>query len=116
MEPELDITAVSRRHVERIFHRRFDPRKVSQELMSGAPELVDLAVDLPQLLAEGAGFVKERLNRPPPSRAPLEGLRSGILAGAFVVGGSIAAVGGGSWFLWGPLFAAGLLLAVFGSS
>ena len=116
MEPELDITAVSRRHVEHIFHRRFDPRKVSQELMSGAPELVDLAVDLPQLLAEGAGFVKERLNRPPPSRAPLEGLRSGILAGAFVVGGSIAAVGGGPWFLWGPLFAAGLLLAVFGSS
>ena len=116
MEPELDITAVSQRHVERIFRRRFDPRKVSRELLSNAPEMVDLAVDLPQLLAEGAGFVEERLNRPPPSSAPWEGVRSGILAGAFVIGGAVAAVGGGPWFLWGPLFAAGLLLAVFGSS
>ena len=114
MEPELDITAVSRRHVERIFHRRFDPRKVSKELMSNAPELVDLAVDLPQLLAEGAGYFEERINAPPPSSAPFEGLRSGILAGAFVVGGSIAAVGGGPWFLWAPLFLIALVLAVFG--
>jgi len=114
MEPELDITAVSRRHVERIFRRRFDPRKVSKELMSNAPELVDLAVDLPQLLAEGAGYFEERINAPPPSSAPFEGLRSGILAGAFVVGGSIAAVGGGPWFLWAPLFLIALVLAVFG--
>ena len=114
MEPEMDITKVSRRHVERIFRRRFDPRKVGRELMSNAPELVDLAVDLPQLLAEGAGYFEERINAPPPSTAPLNGVRSGILAGAFVVGGSIAAVGGGPWFLWAPLFLVALVLAIFG--
>lgn len=114
LEPDLDVAQVSRRHVEHIFRRRFDPRKVSRELMSNAPEMVDLAVDLPQLLAEGATFLQERLNRPPPAHHPLEGLRSGILSGACLIGGVLAAVQGGAWFLWLPLFAAGLLLAVFG--
>ena len=116
MEPHLDVTQVSRRHVERIFRRRFDPRKVSKELLSNAPEIVDLAVDLPQLLAEGAGYLEERINAPPPSSAPLEGLRSAILAGAFIVGGATAAAQGGAWFLWVPLLAAGLLMALFGKA
>jgi len=113
LDPELDVVAVSQRHVRKIFRERFDPRALGSEFLSSAPELVDVAMKLPQLLTSGVSHLGESLNEQPPSD-PVEGLRSGILAGACIVGGVISVVQGGSLWLTVPLFGLGGLLALFG--
>jgi ubiquinone biosynthesis protein len=113
LDPELDVVAVSKRHVRKIFRERFDPRALGSEFVSSAPELVDVALKLPQLLTSGVSHMEESLNEQPP-QDPMEGLRSGILAGACIVGGVISVVQGGSLWLTVPLFGIGGLLALFG--
>ncbi len=112
LDPDLDVVAVSRRHVQRIFRERFNPWTIGSEVLGSAPELVDAALKLPQLLTSGVSQLEESLAEQPTS-SPLEGLRSGILAGAFIIGGVISTVQGGAWWLTIPLFTTGLLLALF---
>ena len=112
LDPDLDVVAVSRRHVQRIFRERFNPWTIGSEVLGSAPELVDAALKLPQLLTSGVSQLEESLAEQP-TGSPLEGLRSGILAGAFIIGGVISTVQGGAWWLTIPLFMTGLLLAVF---
>jgi ubiquinone biosynthesis protein len=113
LDPDLDVVAVSRRHVQRIFRERFNPWTVGSELFGSAPELVDAALKLPQLLTSGVSQLEESLAERP-TASPLEGLRSGILAGAFIIAGVISAVQGGALWLTLPLFVIGVLLAVAG--
>jgi ubiquinone biosynthesis protein len=113
LDPDLDVVAVSRRHVQRIFRERFNPWTVGSELLGSAPELVDAALKLPQLLTSGVSQLEESLAEQS-TGSPLEGLRSGILAGAFIIGGVISAVQGGALWLTLPLFVIGVLLAVLG--
>ncbi|MEF8796029.1 MAG: AarF/UbiB family protein [Salinivenus sp.] len=112
LDPDLDVVAVSRRHVQRIFRERFNPWTIGSEMLGSAPELVDAALKLPQLLTSGVSQLEESLAEQP-TGSPLEGLRSGILAGAFIIGGVISTVQGGAWWLTIPLFTTGLLLALF---
>ncbi len=114
LEPGLDVAEISRVHVQEIFRDRFDPRALSRELVSNAPEVIDLIVQAPQLLATGVRFFEEQIDTHTPRPNPLAGLRSGILAGACIVAGALAAVQGGPWFLWLPLFTLGFWLAVLG--
>ena len=113
LDPDLDVVAVSQRHVRRIFRERFDPRALGAEMLSSAPELVDVALKLPQLLTSGVSHLEESINEQPPSD-PLEGLRSGILSGSCIVGGVIAVVQGGPLWLSVPLFLIGGGLGLFG--
>lgn len=113
LDPHLDVVALSRKHTAEIFQKRFDPRALGRELMANAPEMIDIAVQLPNLLAVGYSYLEESLSNRTPEN-PLAGVRSGILAGSCIVGGVLAVVGGGPWLLWIPLFALGFLLAVFG--
>jgi ubiquinone biosynthesis protein len=113
LEPGLDVMALSRKHTTDIFQKRFDPRALGRELMANAPEMIDMAVQLPKLIASGYGYLEESLSDRTPEN-PLVGLRSSIIAGSCILGGVLAAVGNGSWFLWLPLFLIGFILAVFG--
>jgi ubiquinone biosynthesis protein len=113
LEPDLDVIALSQKHTTDIFQKRFDPRALGRELLANAPEMVDMAVQLPKLMASGYSYLEESLSDRTPEN-PLAGLRSGILAGSCILGGTWAAVSGGAWFLWGPLFVIGFILAVFG--
>lgn len=113
LEPQLDVIELSRKHITDIFRQRFDPRELGREVLANAPEMIDMAVQMPQLLASGFTYLEESLSDRTPER-PLTGLRSGILAGSCIVGGVLAVVGNGPWFLWAPLFLIGLLLALFG--
>lgn len=113
LEPRLDVIDLSRRHITDIFRQRFDPRELGREMWANAPEMIDMAVQMPQLLAAGFTYLEESLSDRTPER-PLTGLRSGILAGSCIVGGVLAVVGSGPWFLWLPLFLIGVLLALFG--
>lgn len=112
LDPGLDIAAISRRHVSRIFQRHFNPQALTRELLRNAPELIDLAVRLPQLLSSGYRFLEETVNDPRPD--PLVGLRSSVIAAACIVGGVLAVVQGAPLLLWGGLFVLALLVSLFG--
>jgi ubiquinone biosynthesis protein len=110
LDPNLDVAAVSRKHVSRIFHSTFSPQTLTRELMRSAPEMLDLAVQLPRLLAAGFRFLDESFDNRP-RRSPLEGLRGSIIAAACIVAGVLALVQGASPLVWATLF--GLALVVF---
>jgi ubiquinone biosynthesis protein len=113
LQPDLDVAAVSERHVASIFHRQFNPQAITRDLLRSAPELVDLALQAPQLLASGFRAAEEILaNRRPGN--PLEGIRSSIIAASLIVGGVITLVTGGSLYLAVALFALAFALAVWG--
>ncbi|WP_412063593.1 ABC1 kinase family protein [Rubrivirga sp. IMCC45206] len=100
--PGFDVAEVSRQHVNKLFLSQFNPIALLKESFRGAPELVDLIVKSPTLLAEGIRFIETRVRHPQDS--PLAGLRTALLSGASLVAGTLAASTGGPWFLWGPLF------------
>ena len=101
--PGFDVAEVSKRHVNRLFRSQFNPVALLRESFRGAPELVDLIVKSPTLLAEGIRFVETRMRSAEAS--PLAGLRTALLSGASLVAATLAASTGGPWFLWAPLFA-----------
>jgi ubiquinone biosynthesis protein len=113
LDPGMDVTAVSQRHVARIFHQQFNPRLLLKQVLRGSPELVDIALRSPQLLSSGIKFAEEALNNRT-GQNPLAGLRSSILAAACVVGGVIAVVQGGNLLMAGLLFALAAILSLFG--
>ena len=112
LDPDLDVVAVSRRHVQRIFRERLNPITLGSEMLNNAPELVDVALKLPQLLTSGVAHLEESLTDQPPSD-PLEGVRSSVIAGSCIIGGVVAAVQGGPLWLSIPLFVIGGGLAVW---
>ena len=106
--PGFDVAQVSQKHVNKLFLSQFNPLALVKESFRGAPELVDLIVKAPTLLAEGIRFVEGRMRGP--SVNPLQGLRTALLAGACLVAGSLAATldlldpAQNIWFVWTPLF------------
>lgn len=113
LDPALDVAHVSEKHVSRIFQHQFNPRTLLRDALRNAPELVDMAVRLPQLLSAGFSFAEETLNSRP-NQNPLVGIRSSILAAACIVGGVISLIQGGHVALSAALFAVALLLSMFG--
>ncbi|HEX5725197.1 MAG TPA: AarF/UbiB family protein [Longimicrobiaceae bacterium] len=113
LDPQLDVASVSQKHVSKIFQQQFDPRTLLRQVLRGSPELVDMAVRLPQLLSAGFRVAEKHLDNPSP-RNPLAGVRGSILAAACIVGGVIAVIQGASPLLWGGLFLLAVLLSVFG--
>jgi ubiquinone biosynthesis protein len=113
LDPTLDVAKISRKHVTRIFRRQFDPKAVIRDVMRSAPELVDVAVRMPQLLTASVKFAEEALSqRSRPN--PLAELRSGILAAACIVAGVIAVIQGAALPLWLGLFVLALVFTLSG--
>ena len=111
--PKLDIPALSEKYVSKIFRDQFNPKAITQELMRGAPELVDMLVQLPKISADGLKFLEEFMNDRTPSN-PLEGVKGAIIAGALLVGGVISLVQGSHFGVYTTLFALSALFAMFG--
>lgn len=109
LKPGLDIAAISRRHVSRIFMERFAPLRIVSETMRSAPELVDALVRTPLLVTEGVRALDRSLHAPPEN--PLTGMRGAVLSGFCLVAGAILAVFGGPWPAWVLLFVLAALLA-----
>jgi ubiquinone biosynthesis protein len=113
LDPQLDVAAVSQKHVSKIFQQQFDPRLLLRQVLRGSPELVDAAVRLPQLISAGFRFADEHLNNRSPAN-PLQGIKGAILAAACIVGGVLAAIQHASPLLWGGMFILAVVLSVFG--
>ena len=100
--PGFDVAKVSQKHVNKLFFTQFNPMSLLKESFRGAPELVDLIVKSPTLLAEGIRFLETQMRQP--SGPALAGLRTGLLSGASLVAATVSATLGGPWYLWVPLF------------
>ncbi|TNE72333.1 hypothetical protein EP331_07530 [bacterium] len=110
---KLDVPKLSEKYVTKIFKEQFNPANITKELLRGAPELVDMLVQLPKLSADGLKFLEETLNDRSPSN-PLEGIKSAIIAGACLVGGVLALIQGAHWGVYSVLFGLSILFAMFG--
>ena len=107
VDPDLDVVALSRVHITRIFRDQFRLERLTRELRRNGPELLDLASRLPDLLTKSAHL----LDRPsaPPAH-PLASLRSAIVAAACILSGVLMLVQSESWLTGGGLVLAGLWL------
>jgi|GEM_PF-397587 len=113
MVPKIDVPTVSQKYVGAIFKRQFNPGSLGKELIRGGPELIDMLVQLPKLTADGLKFLEESINDRSPSN-PLEGLRSGLLASACIIGGVIGLVQQSHWAIYTVMFTLALLFTIFG--
>lgn len=106
VDPGLDVVALSRAHIGRIFRDQFRLERLTGELWRNGPELLDLAGRLPELLSRSARLL-DRSN-PPPTVSPLVGLRGAIVAAACILGGVLTLLLSDAW-----LAGSGLLLIGF---
>jgi ubiquinone biosynthesis protein len=113
LDPDLDVAALSRHHVSRVLKAEFTPAAIAREILRQAPELMELAVRLPQLLSDGGRFLEHTFHQRPPEN-PAAGLRSSVIAGSCLIGGAVALTGGAPQALWVALFAAAAALALWG--
>jgi ubiquinone biosynthesis protein len=113
LDPQLDVAALSRRHVSRVLKTEFTPMAITREILRQAPELIELAVRLPQLLADGGRFLEHTFHQRPPEN-PAAGLRSSVIAGACLIGGAVALTGGAPPALWVTLFVVATVLSLWG--
>jgi ubiquinone biosynthesis protein len=110
LKPDLDIAAISQKHVSRVFMERFGLMRMVQETLRAAPEVVDSLVKTPLLIIDGVRALEKSLQTPPQN--PLAGVRGAVLSGFCLVAGAILAVFGGPWPAWTLLFALAALLAL----
>ncbi|HTO73621.1 MAG TPA: hypothetical protein VMJ30_07375, partial [Gemmatimonadales bacterium] len=109
--PGFNVAEVSVRHVRSIFLQQFNPIRFAQEeLLRGAPDLLDALVRVPQLVTEGLRVLEKTTRRP--AENPLSGIRGTLIAGFCLVAGAIIMAFGGAWPIWGVLFTIALVLAV----
>jgi ubiquinone biosynthesis protein len=113
LDPRLDVAEVSRGHVEKVFRGTFSPLRLGRELLRSAPEMMDLAVQLPGLLSGAFRVAGEAIERRP-SASPLAGLRSSILGGALAIAGVVAYVQHAPWWLWAACWLLALLVVLRG--
>ena len=105
VDPDLDVVALSRLYIGRIFREQFQAKRLTRELWRNGPELLDLAGRLPELLARSSRSL-DHPDPAPPAR-PLAGLRGAILGAACILGGALILVQSDAWLLGGGLVLAG---------
>jgi len=106
VDPELDVVALSRLYIGRIFREQFQVKRLMREWWRNGPELLDLAGRLPELLTQSSRALDRP--EPAPSTRPLAGLRGAILGAACVLGGVLTLLQSDAWLL-----GSGLLLLGF---
>jgi ubiquinone biosynthesis protein len=109
LQPEIDVAAVSRRHIRRVFLEQFSPVRIARDELRGAPDLLDALVKLPSLVTEGVRVLERNIR--PPAEHPLAGVRATLLAGFCLVAGAILMSFGAAWPIWAVLFSVALILA-----
>jgi len=113
LDPNLDIPAISRKHIRSIFFNQYSPEKLSKQIIRGMPGLVDALVRLPEMIADSSRLWTQSVYESP-KEEPLAGIKSTILAAACIIGGVIAMVQPTHPVIWISLFVVAFILFVFG--
>jgi len=115
LNSRLDVVAMTRQHVDRIFREQYRLTDLTGELLRHTlrttPEFIDFLMRLPELLSEEMRALQEPTPLP---RQPMVGLGSSILAGACLLSGVLALLAGGPTLLWTALFFLAVWLYLFG--
>jgi ubiquinone biosynthesis protein len=115
LDPHLDIPTISKKHIEKIYTQRYNPKLLGQHVLQAVPEMVDLVMRLPEIIHNTTRFWESTIDDTNNSN-PMAGLRSGLIAGSCIVGGVIALVQGSDPYLWIVLFGFGIGISIFGKS
>jgi ubiquinone biosynthesis protein len=113
LDPNLNVPELSRKHIRAVYSDHYDPGFLFNQFMHGVPELVDVMVHLPEFIAESSRYWQQIFNAPQGENA-MPGIRSGLMAGACIIGGVIAFVYGAPPLLWIGLFASSVVFFFFG--
>ncbi|MGH7452931.1 MAG: ABC1 kinase family protein, partial [bacterium] len=89
LDPNLNVLALSRKHIGTIYAEHYHPIQLFKQFMRGMPEIVDIVVRLPEFISASSRYLQQVFNTPVQEN-PLAGLRSGLMAGACIIGGVIA--------------------------
>lgn len=110
LDPDLNITEVSKRHIRTILVHQFDPRQLVRRGLLVGPELFDLLLRGPGILSESIQNLEKQTARLAQSRQLLE-LKMILLAGFLLIAAAIIGSNEGHWLVWGGLVALALFLA-----
>jgi ubiquinone biosynthesis protein len=110
LDPEINIVAAARKHVQRILFSQLNPVAVAKDLVLVFPEMVDLIKKSPAILGEGLQMLEKSAKRPPPGR--LSDLRATVLAGFCLLAGAIVFALKGPWPVTAVLILLALILAL----
>jgi ubiquinone biosynthesis protein len=113
LDPNLNVPALSRKHIRSIYADHYDPELLFSQFMRGMPELVDVVARFPEFVSESSRYLQQVFNAPQREN-PFSGIRSSLMAGACIVGGVIAFVNGAPLLLWAGLFASSVVFFFFG--
>ncbi|NIV98435.1 AarF/ABC1/UbiB kinase family protein [Candidatus Saccharibacteria bacterium] len=113
LNPRLNVPALSRKHIRHVYDKHFSMEYLFDEFMRGVPQLVDVVVHLPELIADSSRFWSETVNESPQPN-PFQGIKSSLVAGACIIGGVIALVQEANPIIWIILFLAALLFYFLG--
>ncbi len=105
VDPDLDVVALSRLYIGRIFRDQFRLERLTRELWRNGPELLDLTGRLPELLVQSARLLDHPDSAPPADN--LAGLRGAIIGAASILGGVMILIQSDAWLLGGGLLLAG---------
>jgi ubiquinone biosynthesis protein len=109
LQPGLDVAGVSQAHAREIFKRQFSPQNLFQQMLRGAPEVLEAIAKAPTLITEGLRLLEQTTRRP---ENPLRGLRGTLFGGFCIVAGAILAGARGPWPIWLLLFLVGVVTAL----
>jgi len=111
--PGYDVVKISKKHIRNMILNEVNPVELFKHSMQNAPELFDVIMRAPIVLAEIFKNTERKLLEPP-AREPNEGLKPVIFGGFCVLGGAMMASNGLPWQAYVPMFVLGGLLALRG--
>ena len=110
LNPGFNVAKISRKHVTKLFFQQFNPANLLKEHLRLAPDMVDAYMKAPLLISEALRYFERKTRQP--GRNPFEGVKEMVLAGSFVIAGSILAAVHKPWPLWSALFFLGFIIAM----
>ncbi|MFQ5585117.1 MAG: AarF/UbiB family protein, partial [Calditrichia bacterium] len=113
LDPNLDIPALSKKHIQKIFFKHYSPEYLLSQFKRGVPELIDVLVRLPEIIADSTRFWDQTMVNNKTEGAKI-GLKSGLIASASIIGGVLAYGQGAHPALWITLFFVAVLMILFG--
>jgi ubiquinone biosynthesis protein len=110
LDPDFNVAEVSERHIGQILRQQLNLKRMMQEGMRMAPQLIDAVAKLPVLVSESIRLL-ERSSRQRPE-GPISGLRATLLGGFCLVSGAILAGLEGPQPIWIALLVIGTLISL----
>ncbi|MCB1054724.1 MAG: AarF/ABC1/UbiB kinase family protein [Acidobacteria bacterium] len=109
--PGLDVVAISRQHIQRIFLEQFSPLRLLGEAARSAPDLVEAVSQAPMLVHQSLKAL-DQMTTQRPRETPLAGIRGTLFGGFSLLAGAILVAAGAPWPLSALLFGLGVLVAL----